>query len=448
VRDAFQGLTTRGRSFVAAGIAVLVAATASAAEDLLRIAVLLLALPVVSALVVSRTRYRLSSGRRLWSPRTAAGQESAVTLRLDNISRLPTGLLLVEDRVPYVLGSRPRFVLDRVEPRGRREVTYTVRSDVRGRYQLGPLSLRLTDPFGMCELTRSFSSRDTLVVTPPVQELPLVPLTGEWTGSGESRSRSLASAGEDDAGTREYRQGDDLRRVHWRSTARLGQLMVRREEQPWQARCTVLLDTRGTAHGGEGPGSSFEWAVSAAASVAIHLVQHGYFVRLVTDTGAQVGGGELAIDLGRGADVEGAILDSLAVIDTSSNTSLRDAGASLRRGGGDGLLVAVLGSLAPEEARLLSRLRHGSTSAVALLLDAQSWGSPSRRGGPAVSTADGSATLLRAAGWRVLPARAGDNLPELWRDASRHRVPDPLDPANTAGKVAASPEARVAGVGS
>ena len=165
--------------------------------------------------------------------------------------------------------------------------------------------------------------------------------------------------------------------------------MVRREEQPWQARCTVLLDTRGTAHGGEGPGSSFEWAVSAAASVAIHLVQHGYFVRLVTDTGAQVGGGELAID-GRGADVEGAILDSLAVIDTSANTSLRDAGASLRRGGGDGLLVAVLGSLAPEEARLLSRLRHGSTSAVAVLLDAQSWGSPSRRGGPAVGSADGS----------------------------------------------------------
>ena len=115
-----------------------------------------------------------------------------------------------------------------------------------------------------------------------------MPLAGEWTGSGESRSRSLASAGEDDAGTREYRQGDDLRRVHWRSTARLGQLMVRREEQPWQARCTVLLDTRSTAHGGEGPGSSFEWAVSAAASVAVHLVRHGYFVRLVTDTGAAV----------------------------------------------------------------------------------------------------------------------------------------------------------------
>ncbi len=427
MRDALQGLTTRGRSFVAAGVAVLVAAAATAAEDLLRIAVLLIALPLVSAIVVARTRYRLSSGRRLWSPRTAAGQESAVTLRLDNISRLPTGLLLVEDRVPYVLGSRPRFVLDRVEPRGRREVTYTVRSDVRGRYQLGPLSIRLTDPFGMCELTRAFSSRDTLVVTPPVQELPLVPLAGEWTGSGESRSRSLASAGEDDAGTREYRQGDDLRRVHWRSTARLGQLMVRREEQPWQARCTVLLDTRSTAHGGEGPGSSFEWAVSAAASVAVHLVRHGYFVRLVTDTGAAFGGGDQTLD-GRGGDVEGALLDALAVVDTSSNTSLRDASASLRRGGGDGLLVAVLGTIDPEETRLLSRLRHGSTTAVGVLLDTATWGSSAvrRRAAAAGTDTEGSAALLRASGWRVMPVHAGESLPDRWHEASRHRLTDRL----------------------
>src|SRR5882672_8530499 len=137
MRDAVRGLTTRGRSFLAAGIAVFVTALSLGTPDLQRIAVLLIALPLISAWVVARTRYRLSSSRFLSSARTPAGQESAVTLRLDNISRLPTGLLLVEDRVPYVLGSRPRFVLDRIEPRGRREVTYLVRSDVRGHYQLG-----------------------------------------------------------------------------------------------------------------------------------------------------------------------------------------------------------------------------------------------------------------------------------------------------------------------
>jgi uncharacterized protein (DUF58 family) len=418
VRDALRGLTTRGRSFLAAGVAVLFAAVSLATPDLLRIAVLLISLPLVSAWVVARTRYRLSSSRNLSSARTPAGQESAVTLRLDNISRLPTGLLLVEDRVPYVLGSRPRFVLDRIEPRGRSEVTYLVRSDVRGRYQLGPLAIRLTDPFGMCELQRSFSAKDTLVVTPTVYRLPPAQLAGEWTGSGESRARSVASAGEDDAATREYRQGDDLRRVHWRSTARLGQLMVRREEQPWQSRCTILLDSRAVAHTGEGPASSFEWSVCAAASIGTHLVRSGYHVRLLTDTGGNVssGGHESG---GVGNDFEGELLDALAVVETSANRSCRDAATALRRGGGDGLLVAVLGATDPEEVRLFTRLRHGSTVAVAVLLDTATW-STARIARPGYDY-EGSVALLRAAGWRVVQAHAGETIADVWPEAGRRQ---------------------------
>lgn len=418
MRDALRGLTTRGRSFLAAGVAVIVASASLATPDLLRIGVLLIALPLVSAWVVARTRYRLSSTRRLSSARVPAGQESAVTLRLDNISRLPTGLLLVEDRVPYVLGSRPRFVLDRIEPRGRREVTYLVRSDIRGRYPLGPLAIRLTDPFGMCELQRSFTARDTLVVTPQVHRLPPTQLAGEWAGSGESRARSIASAGEDDAGTREYRQGDDLRRVHWRSTARLGQLMVRREEQPWQSRCTVLLDSRAVAHSGEGPASSFEWAVSVAASVGVHLVRTGYHVRLLTDAGGKVASAGHDPS-GVGGDFEGALLDALAVVATSANTSCRDAASTLRRGGGDGLLVTVLGAVDPEEVRLFARLRHGSTVAVAVLLDTASWAPTPVRVGR--YDFDGSAALLRASGWRVIQARAGDTIADLWPLAGRRQ---------------------------
>lgn len=416
MHDALRGLTTRGRSFLAAGVAVLVGSIGLAQEDLMRIAVLLIALPLVSAWVVARTRYRLSSRRRLSAARTPAGQESAVTLRLDNISRLPTGLLLVEDRVPYLLGSRPRFVLDRIEPRGHSEVTYLVRSDVRGRYKLGPLAIRLTDPFGMCELQRSFSTRDTLVVTPQVHALPVTQLTGEWAGSGESRARSVASAGEDDAGTREYHQGDDLRRVHWRSTARLGQLMVRREEQPWQSRCTILLDSRVVAHMGEGPASSFEWAVSAAASIGVHLVRSGYQVRLLTDTGDNVTSGGYDPS-SVGYDFEGALLDALAVMSPSANDSCRDAAAALRRGGGDRLLVAVLGSIDAEEARLFGRLRHGSTVAVAVLLDTRTWSASSGRGRR--HNYEGSAALLRASGWRVVTVRAGDTIAGVWPEAGR-----------------------------
>ena len=110
-------------------------------------------------------------------------------------------------------------------------------------------------------------------------------LSGEWGGAGHSTSRSVATHGDDDVATREYRHGDDLRRIHWRTTARRGELTVRREEQPWQSRGAVLLDTRLIAHRGDGPASSLEWAISAAASISIHLAHARFELRMVTDTG-------------------------------------------------------------------------------------------------------------------------------------------------------------------
>ena len=290
LRTALAGLTTRGRSFLAAGIAAAICAYVLGQSDLLRVGLLLAVLPLVCATVLYRTRYRVAGSRRLSPGRVPAGSEARVHLRMDNVSRLPTGLLMLQDRVPYVLGPRPRFVLDRVEAGGRREVSYRVRSDLRGRYPLGPLQLRLSDPFGMCELTRSFSTYDTLTVVPRVEALPPVRLTGEAKGYGDGRQRSLALAGEDDVIPRGYRYGDDLRRVHWRLTARYGELMVRREEQPQRSRCTVLLDTRGIAFDGAGPDSAFEWAVSGTASTLVHMLERGFSVRLLTDTGTSVPG--------------------------------------------------------------------------------------------------------------------------------------------------------------
>ncbi|MBV9291890.1 MAG: DUF58 domain-containing protein, partial [Frankiales bacterium] len=270
VNEVLGGLTVRGRCLLAAGFAAVVCAIVLGEVNLLRIGLFLLALPLIAYAMVARTRYRLTCTRRLDPVRTHAGRPARVVLRVQNISRLPTGLLLGEDTVPYMLGGRPRFVLDRVLPQRAVDIDYTVRSQLRGRYRIGPLVVRLTDPFGLCELTRSFTAADTLVVTPQVVTLPEVRLGGDWAGAGESRARSVATSGEDDAATREYRQGDDLRRIHWRSTARRGELMVRREEQPWQSRAVLLVDCRGTAHHGDGPASSLEWAIAAAASIGLH----------------------------------------------------------------------------------------------------------------------------------------------------------------------------------
>jgi hypothetical protein len=111
------------------------------------------------------------------------------------------------------------------------------------------------------------------------------------------------------------------------------------------------------------------------------------------------------------------------VVSTSDNETLRDASAALRRGGGDGLLVAVLGSVDPEEARLLARLRHGSTAAIAVMLETATWASTTERArAQAHASYEGSVALMRASGWRVVRARAGDSLADLWPDASRHHV--------------------------
>jgi uncharacterized protein (DUF58 family) len=430
-RTGLRGLTTRGRSFLAAGVTAVLCSYLLGQGALLQVGVLLAALPLLSAALVLRTRYRVAGGRRLTPHRAPAGQEARVHLRVDNISRVPTGLLMLEDKVPYVLGPRPRFVLDRVEPHGYREVSYRVRSDLRGRYPLGPLQLRLTDPFGMCELTRSFSAADTLTVVPLVQPLVPVKLAGEWSGYGDSRSRAVALAGDDDAVPREYRYGDDLRRVHWKSTAKYGELMVRREEQPQKARATVLLDTREIGHRGAGPASSFEWAVSCAASVGHHLLERGYQTRLLTDTGVQV---PPAVGAAHGSVSEsiGLLLDELAVVRHSAGGGLNRAEDVLRQGG-EGLLVAIVGALDEEQLAGFGRLRRSAGAAVAFVLDTESWAGL-RQVAPGLVAQDGlqrQLRHLREAGWTVLAAKAGDSVPDLWRMADVHAQEAAAAPGRT-----------------
>ncbi|MEU3408884.1 DUF58 domain-containing protein [Streptomyces sp. NPDC006670] len=435
LRASLSGLTTRGRSFLAAGAAAAVCAYVLGQGQLLRVGLLLVVLPLICVVALHRTRQQVTAGRGLTPPRVPAGGEARVQLRLENVSRMPTGLLMLQDRVPYVLGPRPRFVLDRVEPGGRREVSYRVRSDLRGRYPLGPLQLRLTDPFGMVELTRSFSAYDTLTVVPRTQPLPPVPMTGEAGGHGDGARRSLALAGDDDVIPRTYRRGDDLRRVHWRSTARYGELMVRREEQPQRSKATVLLDTRHLAYEGAGPDSAFEWAVSAAASTLLHVLEQGFAARLLTDTGDAVpGAGAFAGGSTAGgpesAEAAGLMMDTLAVVGHSEGSGLDRAYGALRGGagtgspGGDGLLVAFFGDLDDAQGELAARMRQRSAAAIAFVLDPALWaGAPSR--------VEERLRGLRDAGWTALAVPPGAPFAELWRQAGNVPV-GPRNPGGTA----------------
>ncbi|WP_457205418.1 DUF58 domain-containing protein [Nocardioides sp. P5_C9_2] len=409
MREALAGLTVRGRAFLAAGVTTIVCSIIVGHPALVRVGVLVTALPLLTALWIGRSRYRLALVRTVSPQLVAAGQPSRIQLTLTNEARTPTGVLLLEDHLPYVLGPRPRFVLEGIGHGWRRHVSYTVRSDVRGHFDVGPMTVRVTDPFGLIELGRAFHTTASLTVTPRTVPLPGIMLGGAWTGSGDNRPRSFATGSAEDVTVREYRRGDDLRRVHWRSSARVGELMVRREEQPWQSRATVFLDNRLVSHRGQGIASSLEAAVSAAASVAVHLAQRGYAVRLVTASGEEPGTAWHS----RSAAVNTApLLEALAVVQIEHSPRLDTSW--LADAGQGGLLVAVVGQVTDADAPFLKRMQHHASTTAAIALDVDRWAPhlpPSATGS--------TANALAAHGWRAVTLTPRDHLEVVWQELGR-----------------------------
>jgi uncharacterized protein (DUF58 family) len=400
MRSLLGALTTRGRSFVAAGVVAAACGLLIPEPDLLRIGALLIVLPLLSALGASRARYRLSCSRRVLPPRLPVGQQTELTIRLANVSRLRTGLLLAEDTLPYALGDRPRFVLDGIGAGGSMDLHYQIRPDTRGKYTVGPVQIRVADSFGLVAISRSFTTTSTLTVTPKIIALTRPPLAGNWLGDSEQSKRSIAASGEDDVAPRAYRTGDGLHRVHWRSTARHGELMVRREEQLWRNTASLFIDTRRAAHGT----ASFEFAVTAAASIGVHLAGQGFDARLVTDAG----------EIPAQGTFRDTLLDTLAIIRPSRETTLRAGIHALSSGGGQ--IIAVLGMLTVEQARELAAARQGTAPALALLLLPHAYG---QNHDPAAAPSD----VLASAGWRVATVREGESLIEAWQQL--HRIGGP-----------------------
>lgn len=414
MRTVVGSLTNRGRAFVSSGLTAVVCAVVLGLDDLARVGALLVLLPMITGVVVTRGKHRLGLSRTVNPTRISAGESARVELSLSNEGRSPTGLLLLEEQTPYALGVRPRFVIDRMGSRWHRSVSYVVRSDVRGRFQLGPMTVRVNDPFGLVELDRTFHSTTSLVVTPPVVALPAIPLSGVWTGSGDNRPRDFAGGSAEDVTVRDYRQGDELRRVHWRATAHAGELMVRREEQPWQSRATLFVDNRQHVHRGGGPAASLEYAVSAAASIAVHLTQRGFRVRLVTAEGSD--GGHSWHEHGAATTEAGPLLESLAVLQPVARAAidlswLNDAHPT-------GLLIAVFGETPAADGQALARMQHAARTPLALALDVHHWVGGGGLGAAAVGSVaeqSPSVALLLSKGWRAVQVGPQDSVRSAWQ---------------------------------
>ena len=429
-----SSLTTRGRCLVGSGAAVLLLGILLGEQALVQLAVFVLGLPVISALVVARERFRLASRRTLTPARLPRGETASVVLEVSNADSRPGGLWVLTEQVPRDLGRSPHFVIDRLPGGGTAVLGYRVHGERRGRHPLGPLRLRLVDPFGLVERSAVGTDTAALLVVPRVRPLGAEGPAGGQGGGGEGARRTIAVHGEDDVSTREYRYGDDLRKVHWRATARTGQLMVRLEERPWRAQATLLLDTRSRAHllaprhaplprpGPDGddrpPPDSVEWLIEAAASIGTTLAQRGAVLRAVTDAG------ELVPTSGRGRLSPDDLLDRLATVSPSRVSGLRAGVEQLCRVAGDGPVVCVLGAVGPDDVAELIRGRSGPTSDAAILLDIESWADAGLPRGRRAATAtargvladqrEDAAALLRAAGWRVAVAGADRSVADVW----------------------------------
>jgi uncharacterized protein (DUF58 family) len=212
------------------------------------------------------------------------------------------------------------------------------------------------DPFGLTRLSTVAAPAVSLTVYPRIDAIdPLPYTTGHDPLAGARQPNSLGRTGEDFYALRPYAVGDDLRRVHWPSSARHDELLVRQNELPWQGRTTVLLDVRTTAHVGD----TLEVAVSAAASIVAATARRSDLIRLVTSSGSDS-------DFAPGTDHVEAIMEHLAVLSASPAGSLRRTIELLARRSTGGALVVIAATAPIDDLRAVAFLRgrYGSVTLV------------------------------------------------------------------------------------
>ncbi|MET8833228.1 DUF58 domain-containing protein [Micromonospora sp. NPDC004540] len=216
------------------------------------------------ALVTAAWRPRLTVERVADPDRVARGEPAAMVLTVRNTGRLRAANLVAEDRCAGRLVPVP---LLRLRPGRDTEVRYPVPTRRRGVVPVGPLRVTRRDPLGLVALARAYGDTVPVWVHPRIHPLSAVP-----TGAGRSldgRTDSVPHGSITFDSLREYVVGDELRRVHWRTSARVGELMVRENVDTSLPRLVVLLDNRAAAHPDRAAGvaESFESGCEAAASV-------------------------------------------------------------------------------------------------------------------------------------------------------------------------------------
>ncbi|GAA1801846.1 hypothetical protein GCM10009682_24660 [Luedemannella flava] len=321
---------------------------------------------VLAAVAFVAWRPRLTVQRLAEPDRVTRGETSAVRLRIGNASRLFGASVVARDRVGTPGGRRGTIPvpLVRLRPGRTTDVSYEAPTDRRGVVGTGPLEITRRDPLGLVGVVRRYGSTVRIWVRPRVHLIAAVPVG--LSRSMDGRVDRVPHGSITFAALREYVVGDDLRQVHWRTSARVGELMVREHVDTSLPRIVVLLDDRAAAHTRDATGeSTFEAACEAAASILVAAVQADVHAELVLVGGATVAGASAS-----GLAALGPMLDLLAEATLTGDARTRDdeplraivQGLRLRRLGDT--LIVLTGPPVEEEMGAIAALKGAYPSII------------------------------------------------------------------------------------
>ena len=399
----------RGLVVFAAAIALWVVARIAGSPTLHMISVGLLVLPFGASLFARWSRQRLRVRRRLSDTRVQPGQRVHVELEVENQSPAQTSFLLVEDKLPASLGRSARLVISSLPGRDRQRVRYSITPRQRGRYTLGPVTVDLSDPFALTKLRIEFDEREDLVVAPEVEQLGGGPDSPFGMTSGLALAKHLFRTGDEFYTMRPYNEGDDLRRIHWPSVARSGELMIRQDESTRRSTAVLFVDTRDSAVG-QTHSPCFEKVVSAAASVGVLLMRYGFSLKLATTQlpPQRVG--------------EEQLLEALAGISHHSTRAITTGLTRLRMVAASDTTLVIVGA-PPAPIELPSLIRTGATFGpkVGVFIHPTDPATlpPDRRGQLEGRASQAQMSMSRS-GWEVLVLPPSARLRDAWH-ANRTR---------------------------
>jgi uncharacterized protein (DUF58 family) len=276
-------LTDRGRWILAFGGGVYLAAWGFGSEALYPIAVGLVLAVAAAALWVRFLSRPISLSRILADGQHVAGDDVPVRLEVDVDGRIPSGAIVVRERIAR-LGERETVMANR---HGRLRGSYVIKKVPRGRYPVESVEAVLEDPFGLERVELKLPAGESLLVYPRLVELDAL-FSDSGSRALEGRKLLLRRpTGFDLHSVRDYQQGESLRRVHWPTTAKRGHLMVKELEDAPRDETAVLLDADAAAVTGVPPDSSFELQVRAAGSILKAHASRGRRAALIVNSAAR-----------------------------------------------------------------------------------------------------------------------------------------------------------------